>query len=112
MKDIKYEFKTKLVPTTYITIDGEEYCLADMYAAIGDMLDTEEDDEFGDYSYRDYDLSVDKNYYNCLIKLGLVKNFTGPRQANCFCVAKGAKKSLEKFLERLDNDYIEWRKLS
>ena len=76
------------------------------------MLDTEEDDRFGDYSYRDYDLSVDESYYNCLIKLGLVKNFTGPRQANCFCAAKGAKKSLEEFLEKLDNDYIEWRKLS
>ena len=32
MKDIKYEFKTKLIPTAYITIDGEEYRLADMYA--------------------------------------------------------------------------------
>lgn len=103
---VNFTHKIKNIPTLYITIKDKEYDLFIMIRAIEDMLDTNEDDHYGEYSYRDYELNSPIAYYECLVKLGLVKNYVGSREANLFCMAKNATKKLEAFEKDL---YACWK---
>lgn len=81
--DIKiYE---KPVMTKFITIDGEEFELRNLCGALYQIQTTKEDDHYGDYSLRDYEL-YSKETMDKLVKLGLVKNYTGSRMANLYCM--------------------------
>ena len=94
----------KHIPTAFVIINNKEYEIYEMLAAIDDMLDTSEDDTYGDYSLRDYELHATIDYYNCLIELGLVKNYTGSRMANLFCMTEGASEVLAQMYNDLSDE--------
>ena len=76
----------KTVVTEFVMIDGKEFELGELESSLIQLLEqTEENDRWGDYSLRDYEL------YNCevvdeLVKIGLVKNYTGSRMADLYCM--------------------------
>lgn len=76
----------KTVVTEFVMIDGKEFELGELESSLIQLLEqTEENDRWGDYSLRDYEL------YNCevvdeLVKMGLVKNYTGSRMADLYCM--------------------------
>lgn len=86
----------KMVAIKFVIIDDEEFELGKLICSLDEISDTEEDDDFGDYSLRDYELSF-PNTMDKLVKLGLVKNYTGSRQANLYCLkdAEGVDNLLE-----------------
>lgn len=95
--DIKiYE---KLIPTKFVKVDGVEFEMGDLCCALEQMLNTKENDTYGDYSLRDYELSCGYDTMEKLVNMGLVKNYTGSRMANLFCVKDKAK--IEKIVEKL-----------
>lgn len=85
----------KPVITKFITIDGEEFELGNLYASLDQIIETQEDNCWGDYGLRDYEL-YDSETMNKLVKMGLVKNYRGPRMANLYCIKdkKGAEELL------------------
>lgn len=96
--DIKiYE---KPVITKFVVIDGEEFELSELYSCLHQISETKENDRYGEYSLRDYELS---NYevMNKLVKMGLVKNYTGSRMADLYCMKdeKGIKDLLNALYE-------------
>lgn len=94
--DIKiYE---KPVLTRFVTIDGEEFELGVLIASLEQISETMEDDSWGDYSLRDYELSSSETM-NKLVKMKLVKNYTGSRMANLYCMSD--KKGVEELLNTL-----------
>jgi hypothetical protein len=95
--DIKiYE---KPVITKFVTIDGIEFELSKLYGCLVQMLDeTIENDRYGDYSLRDYQL-IDYETTNNLVNMGLVKNYTASRMANVYCMKD--KKGIEDLLNTL-----------
>lgn len=88
----------KPVITKFVMIDGEEFKLGDLYACLEQISETKEDDRYGDYSLRDYEL-VDYEVMNKLVKMGLVKNYTGSRMADLYCMKD--KKGIENLLDTL-----------
>lgn len=75
----------KPVIVKYVSIDGEEFCLDELFCCINEIRNTEEGDNYGDYSLRGYELSY-PNTMDKLVKMGLVKNYTGSRMANLYCM--------------------------
>lgn len=75
----------KPIITKFVTINDEEFELKDLYGALYQIQQTKEDDHYGDYSLRDYNLDS-KETMDKLVKIGLVKNYTGPRMANLYCM--------------------------
>jgi hypothetical protein len=59
-------------------------------------MNTKEDDFWGDYSLRDYQLR-NQEVMDLLVKMGLVKNYPGPRMANLYCMKN------EQGIEKLQN---------
>ena len=90
---MKIEIIERPVITKFAIIDGEEFDLGDLYASLNEILETEENDKYGEYSLRDYELH-DKKTMDKLVEMGLVKNFIGSRMANLYCV-KDAKRTEE-----------------
>lgn len=91
------EIKEKMIPTKFVIIDDEEFELGELICSLDEISSrTEENDDLGDYSLRDYELSF-PNTMDKLVKLGLVKNYTGSRQANLYCLkdAEGVDRLLE-----------------
>lgn len=84
----------------FVEILGEEYLLEDILLSISEIENTKENDRYGDYSLRDYELS-DYKTIELLCKLDLVKNYRGERMANLYCVKN--KEKLENFKEKLLN---------
>ncbi len=98
------EVKNKEIIKTFISLDGKDFEWEEVINAIDDMLNTGEDESIWGDCLRDYELSSSMEIYEYFIKLGLVKNQMGERQANLFCMTKGAK---EKFLGLRDSLYDE-----
>ena len=94
---MKLEVYEKIIPIKMIKLGEKEYTLDDVREALNDMLDhTNEDDRYGEYSLRDYELSSDIKIYEWFVKEGLFKNYTGSRMANLFCLAKGKTSEVEE----------------
>lgn len=88
----------KPVITRFVTIDEEEFELGVLIASLEQISETMEDDSWGDYSLRDYELYCSETM-NKLVKMGLVKNYTGSRMANLYCMSD--KKGVEELLNTL-----------
>ena len=90
----------KPVITKFVKLDEEEFELRHLYSSIEQIMETRENDTYGDYSFRKYELYhldvVDK-----LVKMGLVKNYTGSRMADLYCMKdeNGLKKLLDTLYE-------------
>lgn len=81
--DIKiYE---KPVVTKFVTVDGEEFKFNELCASLEQISETNENDRYGEYSLRDYELYY-PDVMDKLVKFGLVKNYTGSRMANLYCM--------------------------
>ena len=94
--DIKiYE---KPIMTKFVQIDGEEFDLHDLYRSLSEILETEENDHYGEYSLRDYQLH-NKKITDKLVGMGLVKNYTGSRMANLYCIKD--RERIEQLLHTL-----------
>lgn len=94
--DIKiYE---KQIPTKFIEIDGVEFELGNLFCCLEEIRRTEENDHYGEYSLRDYELSY-PNDMDKLVEMGLVKNYTGSRMANLYCMKN--EKEIERLVEKL-----------
>lgn len=87
------EIYKKPILETFVTILGEEYLLSDIFVSINEILNTRENDTYGDYSLRDYEIT-DLKTMDLLCKLDFVKNYRGSRMANLYCL-----KNEEKLLE-------------
>lgn len=88
--------------------DGKKFDYNQMVGTINQFLDeTKENDSYGDYSLRDYEL-VNKDVTNYLIKLGLVKSYIGPRMSHCYCLKD--MKGLEKLINDIDILYFKGEK--
>jgi len=91
----------KPVITKFVLVNGIEFELGNLYTCLSEIKETKEDDKYGDYSLRDYELSypveMDK-----LVKMELVKNYTGSQMANLYCMKdeKGIDE-LETMLHKL-----------
>lgn len=96
--DIKiYE---KPVITKFVMIDVEEFELRELYSALEQIsVETKENDIYGEYSLREYEINCNIEVMNKLVDIGLVKNYTGSRMANLYCMKD--KDRIEKLLETL-----------
>lgn len=99
----------KKIPHLFIELDGEEFLAQDVLRAIEDMLETHEDDHYGDYSLHDYELRSDETIYNIFVKLGMVRNYTGSRMANLYCMAKGGEDELRNLRDCIYTLYPKFR---
>lgn len=89
----------KPVITKFVMIDGEEFELYPLIESLTQMLEeTKEDDKYGEYSLRDYQL-LDYEIANKLVKMELVSNYIGSRMANLYCMKD--KKGIEDLLDAL-----------
>ena len=95
---MKLQIYEKPVMTKFIIINGVEFQLGHLLCCLEEIKDTKENDLYGDYSLREYELSH-PNEMNELVKMGLVKNFTGPRMANCYCMKD--EKKIDKLRDAL-----------
>lgn len=85
MNELKIDIYDKPVITKFINVNGVEFELSKLFGCLEEIRRTEVDDHYGDYSLRDYELSHPREM-NKLVKMGLVKNYTGPRMANLYCM--------------------------
>ena len=76
----------KPVIKKFVTINGEEFALGELYSALEQISETRENDIYGDYSLRVYEINCDIKVMNKLVDMGLVKNYTGSRMANLYCM--------------------------
>ena len=101
-KDVNVKLKPMSEIIWYVNINGNICKFRDMIGAINEILDsTYEDDIYGYDSLRDYELDYSRNAYKILVELGLVKNYTGERMANLYCIAKDKTLELEKLRDEL-----------
>jgi hypothetical protein len=76
----------KPVVTEFVMIDGKEFELGELESSLIQIMEqTEENDSWGDYSLRSYEL-YNYEVTNELVKMGLVKNYTGSRMADLYCM--------------------------
>ena len=96
---MKFESFTKMVEVKFIRIDGYEFEKGLLYETI-EMLDnqTKADDSYGDYSVREYEIPDYETMKN-LVALGIVKNYTGPRMAKCYCIKDN--ETFKEFKEKI-----------
>ena len=91
-------FYEKPVMTRFVVINGEEFKTSELYLSLDQIMETEEDDSYGDYSLRDYQI-VHQEVMDQLVNMGLVKNYTGSRMANLYCMKN--KKGVEDLFNTL-----------
>lgn len=82
---MEIEIYKKPVITKFVTVNGVEFELSKLYCCLDEIRQTEENDHYGEYSLRSYELSCPKEM-DKLVKMGLVKNYTGSRMANLYCM--------------------------
>ena len=76
----------KPVITKFVTVNGVEFELGNLVCCLEEIRQrTKENDHWGDYSLRDYELSYPEDM-DKLTQMGLVKNYTGSRMANLYCM--------------------------
>lgn len=88
----------KPVTTRFVSVNGVEFKFGVLLCCLEEIRTTEVDDHYGDHSLRDYELSH-PNEMNKLVKIGLVKNYTGSRMANLYCMQD--KEEIEKLVNVL-----------
>lgn len=88
----------KPVITKFVVVNGVEFELGELCCCLEEIRRTTVDDHYGDYSLRNYELSH-PNEMDKLVKMGLVKNYTGPRMANLYCMKD--EKSIEDLITKL-----------
>lgn len=102
MSEVKIECFEKMEPIKYVRINGEDFRKSEMCSVINQILmNTKEDDHYGDYSLHDYEIDASSEVIDCLVKLGYVRNYTGSRMANLYCIAKGKTEELEELLNTI-----------
>ena len=69
----------------FVSVNGVEFILGELLCCLEEIRGTGVDDHYGEYSLRDYELSH-PNEMDKLVKMGLVKNYTGSRMANLYCM--------------------------
>ena len=92
----------KLVEMDFIRVDEFEFRSDNLFETLHILNQTMENDKYGEYSVRGYELP-DSYTIESLIKLDLVKNYTGPRMADCYCIKD--KDKFDKFYEEINNLY-------
>ena len=92
--------KESIVKDFIILDDGTKFLYEEFVSTITQMLNTTENDYWGEDSFRDYEVA-NLEVADYLVKLGYVKRHIGPRQATLYCVAN--KEKLENFLEDVEN---------
>jgi len=98
---MKINITEKPVMTKFVTINGVEFELSRLYGSIYQIMnETEENDHYGEYSLRSYELN-DKETMDKLVAMGYVKNYTGSRMANLYCMAN--EKGLKELLNALND---------
>ena len=88
----------KPVITKFVTIDGVDFKLGVLFSSLEQINETWENDKYGEYSLRDYEL-YDPDVMDKLVKMGLVSNYTGSRMANLYCAKD--KKAIEDLINVL-----------
>ena len=83
---MKFEIIEKLIPTKFVVLNGVEFKLGRLIGCLSQLLnETEIDDRYGDYSLRDYELDFYSETKK-LVEFGWIKNYTGSRMADLYCV--------------------------
>lgn len=95
----------KPVITRFVSVNGVEFEFGILLCCLEEIRRTEVDDHYGDHSFREYELSYPSEM-DKLVKMGLVKNYTGSRMANLYCMKdeKGIEDLVDKLYE-LDELY-------
>ena len=75
----------KPVMTKFVEINGEEFKLDELFSSLEQISETNVNDRYGDYSLRGYELYY-PDVMDKLVKMGLVKNYTGSRMADLYCM--------------------------
>ena len=88
----------KPIITKFIIVDGEEFVLRELYSALEQIQETNENDLYGEYSLRDYEI-ICFDAMKKLVKIGLVKNYRGSRMADLYCMKD--KNKIGKLFETL-----------
>lgn len=101
---MKIDIYEKIIPTKFISINGVEFVYDRLLGCLEELMRTEPDDDYGDYSLRSYELSFKKET-EILVKMGLIKNYIGPRKANLYCIKN--EESL-KIMEKLQKYLYDW----
>lgn len=91
-------FYKEPVITTFVEVEGETFKLNDLFSSLEQIQETNENDRWGDYSLRDYEL-YHPDVMDKLVNMGLVKNYTGSRMANLYCMKD--KNAIKELLDRL-----------
>lgn len=95
------EIYEKPVITKFVSVDGVEFELGKLYGCLNQLLEeTKEDDHYGDYSLRDYEVH-DLKTMRKLVNMGFVKNYTGSRMADLYCMED--KNKISSLLDALYN---------
>ena len=92
------ELFEKPVITKFVRLNDEEYEYHELLKTIDELMKTNIDDKYGDYSLRDYELS-NLEIANVLVEMGYVNNYTGSRMANLYC--RSNNKNLEILRNKL-----------
>lgn len=95
----KYE---KPVMVDFIYVNGVEFEARHLFCCLEEIKKTKENDIYGDYSLRDYELHY-PDAMNKLVEMGLVKNYTGSRMANLYCMKD--EKGIDELLKCLYDLY-------
>ena len=95
----------KPIMTKFIVINGIEFEASHLFGCLEEIRQTKEDDHYGDYSLRNYELSY-PDEMDKLVKMGFVKNYTGSRMANLYCMKdeKGIEDLMTKLYELDEKD--------
>ena len=84
-RDVPMKIYEKPVMTKFCKVNGVEFELGALLCCIDEILTTHDDDKYGDYSLRDYELSHQEEM-DRLVDMGLVKYYIGSRMAKLYCV--------------------------
>ena len=106
---MKVEVYEKPILTRFISVNGVEFEMSDLLCALGDIRRTVVDDHYGDHSLRDYELSCSHKTMIELVKMGLVKNYTGSRMANLFCMKD--EEAINKLVDMIYDEDEKFEKL-
>ena len=102
MREVTCKSKLEIIENKIVTIDTVEFEIRELEIAINEMLEhTEPDDRYGDYSLRAYEL-YDWDATKKMVALGLIKNYTGSRMADLYCIKDdNAKEQLKEILDKI-----------
>lgn len=89
-----------------IKLGKDTWFIADVCRAIEDMLETHENDMWGQYSMREYELEAPIEIYEYFQYLGLFKHYIGERQAELWCLAEGAEEKVRQIYQYINEESL------